>query len=364
MGKILDWMLGGPPVAAAATFRPEVTAAATLPHQVGIKSPMAEPDHLSSIVWADLTGTDALMLDRASVMAIPAVARQRHLICGVGARCPLRLVDPNPTPPTILADQPDWMTQGTGSLSAYHRMIWTLDDLIFHPFSVWACERQGGPAGPLVWVERIPTTRWSTDEDDTLLVDDRPVDESAVIVIPGPHEGILSFGAPALARTIDNLEAAARAARNPSAYLELHYVGTEPVSDTAKEAAIQDWARARRGETAGVAWTNANLELKEHGTHEAHLLIEGRNADAVDVSRLVSSPAAMADATNAGASLTYETSEGRNAQFLDYGAALYMDAVAARLSMDDVSPAGTGVAFDVSRLTVPAVPSTTTNTQE
>jgi hypothetical protein len=60
----------------------------------------------------------------------------------------------------------------------------------------------------------------------------------------------------------------------------------------------------------------------------------------------------MADATNAGASLTYETTAGRNGQFIDYGVGLYMDAIAARLSMDDVVPRGQRTAFDVTQLTV------------
>ncbi len=325
----------------------DLTAAALVPHQVGLQSPMSEPNNLQAVVWADLTGQETPLLSRSNVMAIPAVARQRHLMCGVAARCPLRLVNPDGTP---AAEQPGWLTSGSGLLSAYHRMLWTIDDLVFGPFSVWSVERDGSDV--IQTAERVPTDRWETDEVDRLLVDGELVDDSDVIVIPGPHEGILNFGGPALRRTIDNLDAAATAARNPNAYLELHYTGDEPLTTEQKTELVSDWAAARRGVNGGVAFTGKNLELKEHGTHEAHLLIEGRNADAVDVSRLVSSPAAMADATSSGASLTYETTTGRNAQFLDYGALLYMDSVAARLSMDDVAGPGQFVAFDTSRLTV------------
>ncbi len=355
-------MLGGPSVAAAVRTSPELAAAATLPRQVGLASPLAEPNHLQAVVWADLTGQEALILTRAAVMAIPAVARQRHLICGVGARCPLRLVDSATGTP--VAEQPAWLTTGSGSLSAYHRMLWTLDDVIFHPFAVWAVERQGGPAGRIVWAERVAQERLEHTEDDSLLIDGKPTREEDVIILPGPHEGILSFGGPALQRTIDNLDAAATAARNPSAYLELHYTGTEPVSDDEIDTTVQRWAEARRGKNGGVAWTGANLEVIEHGTHESHLLIEGRNADAVDVSRMVSSPAAMADATAAGASLTYETTQGRNVQFLDYGASLYMDALAARLSMDDVCPPGTSIVFDTANLTTVPAPAAAPGSQE
>lgn len=350
-----------PPVVSStlngAAASPDLEAAATAPRQVGWQSPMSSPDNLQAVVWADLTGQEAALVTRDGAMGIPALARQRHLICGVGARCPLRLVDTTDltpgAPPPILTEQPDWLTQGTNGVSAYHRMLWTLDDLIFHPFSVWAVERKGSKVGPIVWAERVATDRWEVEQDtDRLLIDDAPVDESEVLVILGPHEGILNFGAGPIRRTLDNLEAAARAARNPAAYLEIHYDGEEPLTSTQKATLLSDWAAARRGEFSGVALTGRNTTIHEHGTHESHLLIEGRNADAVDMSRLVSSPSAMADATAAGASLTYETTTGRNVQFLDYGASLYMDAIAARLSMDDVAEPGQGVAFDVTRLTV------------
>lgn len=358
-------ILGGPIVEAAlaADQAPDLSAAALVPHQVGLQSPMSEPNHLEAVVWADLTGQTANILSRSAAMGIPALARQRHLMCGVAAKCPLRLVGPDDTPAAV---QPSWMTQGSHGVPAFHRMLWTVDDLIFGPFSVWATERsgRGGLEDPITDAWRIPTERWETDQADRLMVDGELADEADYLVIPGPHEGILNFGAGALRRTIDNLEAAATAARNPSAYLELHYTGAEPLTPEQKTELVGDWAKARRGENGGVAYTGPNLEVREHGTHESHLLIEGRNADAVDVSRLVSSPAAMADATSSGASLTYETTEGRNVQFLDYGASLYMDAIAARLSMDDVAGADARVAFDVSQVTALSAPATGSDTQE
>jgi hypothetical protein len=340
--------------AVTASPAPDLAAAAHIPHQVGLASPFTEPDTLSAIVWADLTGGDAALLSRANVMAIPAVARQRHLMCGVAARCQLVLIGPDDQP---AAEQPAWLTTGHGCLSAYHRILWTIDDLIFHPFSVWRWDENDVP-------ERIPVERWDTDAADRLLIDGQLVNEDDVIVIPGPHEGILNFGGPSLRRMIDNLDAAATAARNPSAYLELHYTGEEPLTSEQKSELISDWAAARKGINGGVALTGRNLEVIEHGTHESHLLIEGRNADAVDASRLVSSPAGMADATTPKASLNYTTAVSRNQEFLDYGAALYMDAVAARLSMDDVCDPGYRIAFDTSNVTALSAPTAPETAQE
>lgn len=327
---------------------------ASRPSQVGPLSPLSDQSALQAVVWADL-GVDpsTIALTRESVIAIPAVARQRHLLCGAAAGCPLRVL----TGDQLVTEQPRWTSRTDGPVSPWHRMLWTVDDLMFEGWSLWRAVR--GPGAELLTADRIPPWRWDEDEHTgALLVDGEPVAADEVILIPGPHEGILNFGGPALTRTIDNLEAAAMAARNPSAYLELHYTGDDDLTDVEIDQHIARWAAARKGLNGGVAWTNKVLEVKEHGTHEAHLLIEGRNADAVDVSRLVSSPAAMADATNAGASLTYETTDGRNGQFLDYGAKLYMDAIAARLSMDDVVPEGQRTAFDTAQLRQLGAPAT------
>jgi hypothetical protein len=327
-------------------------APAMAPMQVGIQSVFHSTDQLQAVVWADLTGGEAQLLTRDAAMSIPAVARQRHLVCGTAAGCPLVVLQRE----VPLPEQPRWASRTDGVMSPYHRTLWTVDDVLFHGWSLWWATR--GHGNELLTAERIPTERWEADEVGRIKVDGEYASADQVILIPGPHEGILNFGSAALLRMLDNLDAAATAARNPSAYLELHYTGDVPLTDAQVDALIDRWAKARRGENGGVSYTGKNLEVKEHGTHESHLLIEGRNADAVDASRMVSSPAAMADATSAGASLTYETTSGRNQQFLDYGAKFYMDAIAARLSMDDVVPRGQRTAFDTGQLTA-TTPATT-----
>ena len=349
--RIVDpWGAGQAEAARVAQLEAARAGAAVAPMQVGLESPFHEPSALEAVVWADLAGSEFRQITRAGAMGIPALARQRHLLTGTVARCPLvSMVAAQRLPD---AAQPYWMYRSDRDLSAYHRMLWTVDDVMFTGWSLWRAER--GYNNELLHGERIPLERWGTDVAGRILVDGELVNSRDIILIPGPHEGILNFGASALQRMIDNLDAAAGAARNPSAFLEIHYEGDEPLTDTEIDSVIARWAAARRGEHAGVSFTGKNTRVIEHGTHESHLLIEGRNADAVDASRLVSSPAAMADATNAGASLTYETTEGRNVQFIDYGVGIYMDAIAARLSMDDVVPRTQRVAFDVTQLTVTA----------
>lgn len=336
------------------TSAPAVEAA--LAPVTDIQSPLA-PDPstiLNTLVWSDMLGTDATPLTRAGAMRIPAVARARHLVCGAIARLPLTVWQGE----ARLTGQaePSWTYRTDYGLPPYHRLLWTVDDLIFTGWSLWA--RQNGAAsdgGRPTGMTRVALERWRFTSAGT--IETRKADGSwseaardEVVLIPGAHEGILSFGSGAIREAAGLAKSAANAADNPAAYLELHYTGDEPLGAEARRELIDGWAAARRGENGGVAFTNKYIEVKEHGTHESHLLTDGRNAAAVDMARLVSIPAAMVDATNAGASLTYETTEGRNGQFIDYGLSLYMDPITARLSMDDVVPRGQSVRFDTSGL--------------
>jgi phage portal protein BeeE len=113
-----------------------------------------------------------------------------------------------------------------------------------------------------------------------------------------------------------------------------------------------------------VLFTNSAIEARDHGGAAETLFVEGRNAASVDMARLVGIPAAMIDATAAGASLTYETTQGRNAEFLDYGTSLYADPIAARLSLDDIVPAGQRVEFDTSVSTAITGAGTTAPTED
>lgn len=328
-----------------ASYQTAIEAAEPDLSAASIESPWTpSPTGLESVVWADLLGVDYEgPLTRAAAMAVPAVARNRHLVAGTIARLPLALLTGDTRQPA-----PTWMTRTDQALPPYHRMLWTIDDLIFYGWSLWTAHRVGGQ---LLSVERVPWERWDTDTAGRIRVDGEYVnDPSRLIAIPGPHEGICHFGATSLRLALDNLATAATAARNPSAYLELHDTGDTPMADEEITALVGRWAAARQGKNGGVAYTNRTVELKEHGSYAEHLLIEGRNADAVDVARMVSNPASMGDATNAGASLTYETSQGRNSEFIDYGIGLYLGALEARLSMDDVVPTGQRVAFDTAAI--------------
>ena len=122
------------------------------------------------------------------------------------------------------------------------------------------------------------------------------------------------------------------------------------MDDAQIDRLIKRWSDARKGAHGGVAYTNATMEVKEHGTFSEHLLVDGRNAAAVDVARIMGVPSATIDATLQGSSMSYVNTAGRMAELVTFGVAPLMSAISARLGMDDVSPRGTAVDFDTAML--------------
>lgn len=308
-----------------------------------LRSPWAPyPSHLETLVWSDIFDRDVMPLTRAEALTVPTVARARRLIAGSIARMPVRVWrdDQDVTPL--------WLTRTDRGVHPWHRMIWTIDDLIFTGWSLWELER--GAENEVLHAERIRPDRWEIDQDGRVKIDDQHVDADDVALIPGPDEGVLTFGAASIRHASKLIRAADRASDTPTPTVNLHQTNEYRLDSTERDDLIARWAAARRGENGGVAFTSAGIEAREMGAIDGHLLIEGRNAASVDVARTMGIPASMVDATGPKASLSYETADGKAQELIDYGLAPYMSAVTARLSLDDLIPRGHIVRFDADRI--------------
>lgn len=316
--------------------------APALYHPNATASPLSSGDILAPV----FAGLDLPTLDgavtRDMAMAVPALARARTLICSTIAGVPLVSVDDENDDD---GRTPTYIKETMGEVSPYHRMLWTIDDLFFYGWSLWAVERDN--AGQVLDAARVPFEMWSLDADGNVLVDGEPARADDVCLIPGISEGILTTGRSTIAQAHQLLRAAARAADNPSAQVELHQTNDAPMTEEEVDRLIARWARARAGEKGGVAYTSSGIEVKEHGASSEHLLIEGRNAAAVDIARHANLPATMVDATLSGSSLSYQNTAARMSELVTFGLSPLMNAVAARLSQGDMSPAGIRLAFDL-----------------
>ena len=289
----------------------------------------------------DLPGLEGAVT-RDMAMAVPALARARTLICSTIAGVPLVSVDDENNDD---GRTPEFVKSSRGDISPYHRMLWTIDDLFFHGWSLWAVERDA--RGLVVDAARVPYEMWAMDVDGNITVDGKPVRADDVCLIPGISEGILTTGRATIEQAHQLLRAAARAANNPAAQVELHQTNDAPMTQEDVEHLISRWARARAGENGGVAYTSNGIEVKEHGASSEHLLIEGRNAAAVDIARHANLPATMVDATLSGSSLSYQNTAARMSELVTFGLSPLMNAVSSRLSQEDMTPAGIRLSFDL-----------------
>ncbi|MFJ1461008.1 phage portal protein [Nocardia sp. N2S4-5] len=313
----------------------------------GPASPWAQwPNHLAYIDLPEWAAGHDWPLTRTEALRVPAIARARRLLCGTIGRLPMRVCGPDGAP---VDPQPRWLDRSDRTLSAFKRTSLVVDDLMFYGWALLAVERDG--ANAVAALDYVPWTRWEFDPDGHVLIDGQRANPGAVALVPGVDEGLLAYGSRAI-RHADALTAIAeRAAATPVPNIELHDISDRPMSGPDIKALVSSWAAARRGEHGGVAYTNKSIEVKPHGQQNADLLIEARNAAVVDIARAVGIPAAMLDATAAQAALTYETSAGRNAEFVDYGLSPFMAALCARLGMDDITAPGEHVEIDLTGFT-------------
>ena len=152
-----------------------------------IASPWTDRSTLETIVWADLFGLDTpVPATRAEALSVPALHRGVLILTTSVARSPLAVY----ATATRVDPQPTWTQRTDGLSSPFHRMLLTVDDLVFYGESLWIVER--GADGFPLRAERVPWEAWSVDIDRQILINDQPVDSSAVVYIPGLKNKVLA----------------------------------------------------------------------------------------------------------------------------------------------------------------------------
>ena len=345
----------------------ELTAAAglldPLAGPLGLGSPWAPDNSLASIVVADILG---LAPDdtptRPAAIRVPAVARARGVVCTTIAR--IELGNYRGAERLTGSAEASWIAATDGPMSPFHRMLWTCDDLLFYGWSCWAVTQREtvngvpGAGFPTRMTRLQPLVEWRFEADTARVLRAtpdggwRPASLREIVLIPGPHEGLLVEGAPAVRHARDLQRSAHLAARYPSAYLGLKQTSGTPLrrssadpDEVTVETVLRDWRTARLNpEGGGVAWLGG-IEPEEFGSFAEHLVTEGRNAADVDVARHAYIPADLIDATVPESSLHYTTSRDNDRRAIDYGLGAYMSAISGRLTQDDVTPHGQRTAF-------------------
>lgn len=341
---------------AAAGLLSEPIGPATSSHR-GIRSPWTD-GQLKALVWADLLDDELMPVTRAEAMTVPSVVKARHLLVGHLAGVPLvAMRSADVLPP---AEQPTFLYRTNGASTPWHRMAWTIDDLLFHGWALWEVDR--GADRAILDAVRVHPDRWRFDDKGAVLLDGQPVNADDVILFPGPSEGLLEYAARTI-RGARNIETSwAGRVRSPIPLVELHQVTDDQLDDDEIKQLIDDYVAARQDPNGAVTYTPHDIELKVHGEQASSYLVEARNAVRLDVANFTGLPAEILDGSLSTASLTYTTQEGTRTE-LGEALRLWYEPIEQRLSQDDVVPRGQRVRFDRAELAAPT-PSATGPTVE
>lgn len=318
------------------------------PSTYPIATPWGSAD-LARIVFEEMFGSDVPANTRSAAMRLAGMARARNLVVSTIAGMPLAALRRDER----LPDPPWFWTCHDGS-TPQHCLAWTVDDLIFYGWSLWEFVL-GADKFPLSHA-RIDYADWTIDGDNRLRwsTTDEPIVNSSstrYVLIPGLHEGVLTYGCDVIRDTRALYAIVRERLNNPVPQVDLHQTGGRQLNKDEIADLRSDWALARSGANGGVAYTNEWIEAKPFGVGGENLLIEARNAAVLDLARLVGVHGATVDATTPKASLNYETTSGRNEELVDFDLNLYMLPIRSRLSLDDVTPHGTRIAFDLADFT-------------
>lgn len=320
--------------------------------RVHASEPLSAPA-LQAALLAQGVPSDAT---RDEAMQVPAVAGARHMIAEECAGMP---------PTRYRGDEligAGWLEQPNPFEASSITWTWVYDDLMFRgqsTLAILARDYQGFPTavqrldpGMIIYEPRARAYGYQWYQQ--VFYEGVEVPELDLIVIPGPHEGFLNFGATIIS-SAQALEAAAmRLADVPLAAQELHQTGGEQLTAAQAADMVQQYAAARR--LGGVAYTSPALQVIDHGWNATELqLVEARETTARQVARALNIPAGLLSAPAPGrAELVYANISELNQRLLDQCLDPYLRAVEERLSMNDVTPRGQKVVCQRDAFTRPS----------
>lgn len=329
---ILDWLAGTKRTSSLLSFTSPYSSTGTL-------HPIVATDLLSDEIRSKLP------LTREQAISVPAVSKARNLLVSTIAKFPIKAYEGD----LLLADQPAFLYRTGSTVTPYERMAWTIDDLMFHGYSVWLVTRgpkeEGAEHGPILQAEYCPI-RYVQITNGNILIDEKPVVADEVIFFNSPFEGLLNIANRTITAAIDQEKAWAGRAKNPVPLIDLHQVDDQ-MTEVEVKAVVDAWAKARTSENGAIGSTPPSIEIRTYGEVKADLMVEGRNAVRTDVGSFVNIRASMLDGTMGIDSLTYSTTEGERNSFYEFDLPFWTDPIVARLSMDDVVDEGQHVRFEM-----------------
>lgn len=322
----------------------------------GLMFPWSATARMEQFAWSDIYGAaDAETVTRGIAMKVAPVHKARSVIVSRLADLPFELGEFKNGEFVADATQPGWLTATEDEATTpYHRFAWSLDDILFTGWALWAVERD--EAGTVVAAERVARNLWRFDAQSptgvSIGLDSgagivwAPInDSSTVLLFAGPDEGLLATAHDTIVGWRHMERAWVGRTRNPLPLVVLQETSENGADEDEVTKVIEDYSKARMSPNGAVMFSPYGIEVKTFGEAKADLFNEGRNAARIDIANHVNLPVTYLDGSTATSSLTYVTQEGDRNQVID-DLEFWIAPFEARLSEADV----TGSARKVIRL--------------
>jgi len=326
----IDFLLGTPEV------KPDLSARA------GIAIPFYQDSYF--------TPFNAFRIDRSDAMQVPAVSRARNIIAGtiatLGLKCYNDLTGEHILGRSILK-QPD------PALPMAVTMAWTVEDVLFHGRAFWQVLNVSLEDGRPTEARRIDPTRvtFTTDLNTQEIVNGFYIEGAllpvagigSLIMFSGLDEGILNRGGRTISTALKLEEAVQRMATEPNPTMVLKNTGVDLPPEQVSSL-LASWKQARA--TRSTAYLSGPLDVTTFGYDAGQMqLAESRLNTAAEIARMCNIPAWYINAESASATYSNVSQERRS--LVDFSLKPFMSVIAERLSMNDITPRGQVVRFDL-----------------
>lgn len=311
---------------------------------------IVEAQYAPSVMGENLPALYNAIIPRVSrhdAMSVPSVARARNLICGTVASIPLEYY--NKRTGEVIAS-PRWVNQLAKNQPSFVTLSWIVDSLLFYGVSyLLVTERYAEDGRPSAF-EWIANTRVTFTTDiyglhvTQYYIDATAVEMNDIVTIQGFDEGVLDRSGRTIQAAIDVERAAAQNSANPQPAGFLKNSGADlPAAEVS--GLLAAWKRARQNNS--TAYLTSTLDYSPVAFSPKDMMYNDAVQNlSTQIARAMNVPAYYLSADQ-NTTMTYANVQDERKQFFALSIEPYIQAIQARLSMDDISTSGHEVRFAV-----------------
>ena len=294
---------------------------------------------------------------RNLAMSVPTISRARDLMASVISCMPLYMYKEtwDDTAKMLVQERiapRSWTRRIDPALSNAATLSWLFDDLLFYgrAFLFVSSRYSDGlpatfsrlPAGSVTTLDQQPPV-WFAPSNEVFFAGAQIPSEDLIQFI-SPVQGIIYQSEQCIATALKLEQARFRNSSSLQPAQVLKQTGGEPLSAEELAALSASFDQARM--TNSTCAVNEFLDvLPQAATPDKMLLIDAANFQALEACRLTNIPSYLAGISVGGYS--YVSNAGARLDLWSFGVKPYAECIAQTLSMNNVTPQGTYVAFDI-----------------